>query len=601
MSRPETNLLESLTAELSQQLKGYEDQALLEIIRQNRVSQFAQDASELAKFREAIAQGDAKDDLEFLRHFREFVPTTNYEVYRPFIAKFFATPCKEADVKNMFAPGLPYFFAMSSMTSGKSVKTFPKYRPPPHLLHHPLYLALPPSEGITLSPASLRYSQILQIDCEDGQSKQVTVCSLSIGFLRMAMNWDTEYDNERLDLWLPGLTDPYAISLVKSYRAFFVLNALFALADRRVTIIRFFFANVFVIFLQYVEDEWSLLVDCIEKGIIPDVENLGHLRAPLEQHLNPNPLRAAELREIGPPGIQGWAVRVWPELTKFVGITGGPAATSVPKACQAQKVYYRTNSNRHQITHTLGPSVLTQSPGYGSTEGGVAITYHKGDPKTDLKVVFVDAVTEFLDVGSNEPSERVLSIWELVAGGHYEPVLTTRNGLWRYRLGDVITVKGFAPDDGLPVINYLHRREGGLVMAFGTTCTESQLTNVIVSAAKRWIGQIIDFTIVGDNRDTPITYGYLVEIGGEVGKQARMATQQTFEDLMAANDEFRTAFWQGRARKPTIRLLEKGTFAEYRQQKCNRTNVSISQVKVPVVLSDPTSREWLLQQVVIEL
>lgn len=81
---------------------------------------------------------------------------------------------------------------------------------------------------------------------------------------------------------MPGQTDPYAISLVKSYRAFFVLNALFALADRRVTIIRFFFANVFVIFLQYIEDEWTLLVDCIEKGIIPEIEDLGPLRAPLE-------------------------------------------------------------------------------------------------------------------------------------------------------------------------------------------------------------------------------------------------------------------------------------------------------------------------------
>lgn len=38
-------------------------------------------------------------------------------------------------------------------------------------------------------------------------------------------------------------------------------------------------------------------------------------------------------------------------------------------------------------------------------------------------------------------------------------------------------------------------------MAFGTTCTESQLTDAIVSAANRWIGQIMDFTIVGDDRD----------------------------------------------------------------------------------------------------
>jgi len=296
----DTDLLGSLTAELTQQLKNYEDQALLEMIRPNLATQFVQDAPELAKFREAIAQNCSVDDKDFLRIFREFIPITNYETYKPFIAKFFATPCKEANVKDMFAPGLPYFFAMSSMTSGKSVKTFPRYRPPPHLVHNPLYLALPQSEGTTLSPASMRYSQILKIDCEDGQSKQVTVCSLSIGFLRMAMNWDPEHDNERLDLWrkpvvslslvhtdpsqisVPGQTDPYAISLAKSYRAFFVLNALFALADRRVTIIRFFFANVFVIFLQYIEDEWSLLIDCIEKGIIPDVENLDHLRAPLE-------------------------------------------------------------------------------------------------------------------------------------------------------------------------------------------------------------------------------------------------------------------------------------------------------------------------------
>ncbi|KAG2367157.1 GH3 auxin-responsive promoter [Suillus spraguei] len=584
MSRPETDLLDSLSPELSQLLKDRSDRALLEFIRPNSASQFAQDASELAKFREAIAQGDPEDDQEFLRSFREFVPTTNYESYRPFIAKFFAIPCKEVDVKNMFAPGLPYFLAMSSMTSGKSVKIFPRYRPPPHLLHHPLYLALPPSEGITLSPASLKYSQILTIDCDDGQSKQMAVCSVSTGCLRMEMNWDVEHDNERLDLSTPGQTGPCAISLVKSYRAFFVLNALFALADRRVTIIRFFFANVFVNFLQYVEDEWSLLVDCIEKGVIPDVENLDHLRAPLEKHLNPNPLRATELRKIGPPGIQGWAVRVWPHLTKFVGITGGPAAASVFK-----------------VTHALGPSVSIQAPGYGSSEGGIAITYHKGDVKTDFKVVFVDVVTEFLDVRSNEPSERVLSIWELVPGGHYEPLLTTRNGLWKYRLGDVVTVKGFAPDDGLPIINYLHRREGGLVMAFGTTCTESQLTDAIVSAANRWIGQIIDFTIVGDDRDTPITYGYLVEIGGEMGSDAKMGTQQTFEDLMAANNEFRNAFWQGRARKPTIRLLKKGTFAEYRKQKCDNANISISQVKVPVVLSDLKFREWFLERVVVEL
>ncbi|KAG1718163.1 uncharacterized protein EDB91DRAFT_1352061 [Suillus paluster] len=125
---------------------------------------------------------------------------------------------------------------------------------------------------------------------------------MSIGYLRMVMKRD-----DRLNFLVK--TDSYVVSLVKCYRASFVLNALFALADRRVTV-RFLFANIFVNFLQYVEDEWPLLVGCIEKGIIPDVEDLGHLRTfrgHIFKHLIPKP-RAAELREIGPPGIQGWAV-----------------------------------------------------------------------------------------------------------------------------------------------------------------------------------------------------------------------------------------------------------------------------------------------------
>ncbi|KAG2107325.1 GH3 auxin-responsive promoter [Suillus cothurnatus] len=584
MTCPDTDLLHSLSAELSQRLKDLMDQALLGFIRPNSVSQFAQHASELANFREAMAQKNSNDDIEFLRSFREFIPTTNYDPYRPFIAKFFATPCKESDVQNMFAPGLPYCLAVSSTTSGKAPKTFPIYQPAPHLLHHPLYLSLRHSEGSILSPSSLSFGQALKMDFEDGHSSKVLpVCSVTVGFLRMQMNWHVEHDKDRIDLWVPGRTDPYAISLVKSYRAFFILNALFALADRRVTTIRFLFASVFVNFLQYVEDEWPLLIDCIEKGIIPDMENLDHFRESLEKHFTPNPLRAAELREIGPPGMQGWAVRVWPDLKKFIGITGGPAAASIPK-----------------VTHILGPSVVMQAPCYGSSECYIAMPYFNGDPNTDFKVVPIDGVTEYLDVHSNEPSERVLSAWELVTGGHYEPVLTTRNGLWRYRIGDVVTVKGFAPDDGLPVINYLHRRDGSLGLAYGSTCTESQLTNAIVSASTRWIGQIIDFTIVADDRDTPVTYGYLVEIGGEIGKDAKVATQQTFEALMT-NNEYHMAFWQGRARKPTIRVVERGTFTEYRRQKCDKTNVSMGQVKVPIVLSDPSFKEWFLQNVIMEL
>jgi auxin responsive GH3 family protein len=117
-------------------------------------------------------------------------------------------------------------------------------------------------------------------------------------------------------------------------------------------------------------------------------------------------LFTAELRDIGPPGMQGWAVHVWPDLKNFIGITGGPAAASIPRVCQLWNVYY---SKQRKVTHILGPSVVMQASCYGSSECYIAMPYFNGDPNTDFKVVPIDGVTEYLDVHSNEPSERVLS------------------------------------------------------------------------------------------------------------------------------------------------------------------------------------------------
>jgi hypothetical protein len=203
MSPPASDLLDSLPADLSQDLEEHINQVLLDFIRPNSASQFAQNAPELAKFREAIAaQGNPKDNIEFIRHFRELVPITSYEPYEPFVAKFFASPCREVDVKDMFAPGLPCFLAISSATSGKESKFFARYRPPPQYLQHPIYLAVSTSGGTMLAPSSLRYSKVLKIDREDGQSSQeFVVCSVSSGFVRMQMNWDVENDLNRLDVW----------------------------------------------------------------------------------------------------------------------------------------------------------------------------------------------------------------------------------------------------------------------------------------------------------------------------------------------------------------------------------------------------------------
>lgn len=84
------------------------------------------------------------------------------------------------------------------------------------------------------------------------------------------------------------------------------------------------------------------------------------------------------------------------------------------------------------------------------------------------------------------------------------------------------------------------------------------------------------------------------------GNDASMAPQHISEVLMASSYGYRITFWQGLIRKPTIHLVEKGTFANFRKWKCDK-GASMAQVKVPVILSDETSKEWLLKKVLMEL
>ena len=50
----------------------------------------------------------------------------------------------------------------------------------------------------------------------------------------------------------------------------------------------------------------------------------------------------------------------------------------------------------------------------------------------------VEVFYEFLDV--DDPGALPVPAWETVAGKVYELIITSSNGLWRYRLGDTVRV-----------------------------------------------------------------------------------------------------------------------------------------------------------------
>ena len=86
-----------------------------------------------------------------------------------------------------------------------------------------------------------------------------------------------------------------------------------------------------------------------------------------------------------------------------------------------------------------------------------------------------------------------------------------------------------------------------------------------------------------------------------IGPNAHAARQKAFEALLSTNDDHQSEFDAGRLRQPTIRIVKPGTFSEYRQWRGERLNTGIGQIKVPVVMVDLASIEWMEERVVKEL
>ncbi|KAF8836527.1 hypothetical protein BDN67DRAFT_1014640 [Paxillus ammoniavirescens] len=397
--------------------------------------------------------------------------------------------------------------------------------------------------------------------------------------LRMSAGWNVDSDESRMSVIMPGQAAPWAASLITRHQSFLIIHALFCLACRDLERLATTFAPVFMDIMRHVDDEWDMLLTCIRDGTIPDLEGIDHVRAHLQVHLHANPGRATELREIGSPfSCAGWAARVWPKMRMLVAVGSGPYAFVLPK-----------------VRSVLGPTIAIRGRGYGATESVFAACY---EDHLDTFVLQTEDVVEFLDAAAEETHQNILQPWDLEAGKQYQVVLTTRDGLWRYPLGDIIEIVGFDTNGGSPVFKYTRRKSLSIRFPHALI-SESDLVSAIQAISSEDIIQVQEFTVVLDDRELPATPGYFVE--GPLGTKPHFARQKLFEALDATNIAHQRALDNGRIRLPTIRIVKPGTFMEYRQRKGKRLNFGAGQIKVPVVLSESASKEWLEERVVQEL
>ncbi|KAF9238202.1 GH3 auxin-responsive promoter [Melanogaster broomeanus] len=519
------------------------------------------------------------------------VPVMTYEEYRPFIARFqeFVEPdvVPISKVNNLFAPGLPAFIAHSSGTSGGLPKWFAKYGLHPNGKRTCCAVMgnVRPkiSNGTLCVISSLLSKKVLMLTDPSGETViRIPVCPVSTGTARIHSGREVSSDRSLLLLREPNVTNPFAVYFIQNFKTFMIMNILFALADRQLGCISCVFATVLRDFYRIMEENWDLLIHSIENGVIPDLEGLDGLKEHLQAYLLRDPRRADELRAVGrETAPDGWMKRLWPNLRRIVATTSGAYATIVP-----------------EMRHYLGPDIEIHGMGITATESYYALPYHSLDAEL-YRLSDGDDFVEFLPLGENREPSLLKPPWEVVAGESYEVFLTTHDGLWRYAVGDIVTVVGFDPRDGQPVICFAGRTSGDFRLQH-TVIPEKDVIDAI-RAAQPYTGAIVEFTATADFRKADVCHGFFIELQDELGPEACLAPEIVKTHLCSANFNYAKDVEGGRVGPPTIRVVRKGTFMEYREWKITQMGTGLVQTKVPVVTWDKELVAWLEERVDAEL
>ncbi|KAF9466377.1 GH3 auxin-responsive promoter [Collybia nuda] len=586
----------TLTPKLAVLLKQRLGALLQYLVTTNSKTIYYKEATLLADFREALAKiagppevVESIDSQVLLETFSSTLPLSGYDDYRPFISRFMEPPRYNSKVSNLFAPGLPAFVVTSSGTSGGAAKYLPKYR-------HPLSKLSSTIDGMkAVTPTvkhggthciifNLRYSELLDV-LDDGAKeatvfKKIPLCLGSSAAFRSHYQWSAENDEALMATKVPNNTSPLAVCFIHSYRTSLLMHALFALEDESLELINTLFATIFLDFVRLIEEYWEPLLQAINDGRVPDFEGAESVKHHLQSQLKPNPRRATKLRAIGNDSSSpGWVKRLWPRLERVLGNASGMFGRVVP-----------------QIKHHLGPQVPIESVGLTSSEGWIAKVY---DPKRDIYKMASDDIFEYLELDRPETKDSLSQSWEVEVGKHYELIMTTRDGLWRYRLGDVVEIAGFDPVDGQPLIRYSERRNVSM-RASGEFVTEKELQDAI-QAQDNVLGSVVEFTTVLDDRFVPRAYGFLVELQGPPGHDASTVPERLHNYLLGANDTYAEFFSRNVLSIPTVRILERGAFRSYREWKTQSSPSGSGQIKVPTVIYNVDIRDWLLERVVDEV
>ncbi|XP_051148250.1 jasmonoyl--L-amino acid synthetase JAR6-like [Andrographis paniculata] len=362
---------------------------------------------------------------------------------------------------------------------------------------------------------------------------------------------------------------PDAVIFGPDFRQSSYCHLLLALVSRcQIQLIASTFAFTIVHAFRSFEIDWQNLVADIRHGRLPAARiTAPGIRAAVSELLGPNPELADEIhRACAAAASRNWygiIPAVFPNAKYVYAIMTGSMEPYIGK-----------------LRQYAGDLPLVAGD-YGASEGWIGANIRpKRPPESVTFVVRPDiGYFEFIPMNDEEESSCPVGLTEVEIGREYEVVITNVAGLYRYKLGDIVKIKGF--HNSTPELEFVCRKNVVLTINMDKN-TEKDLQIATEEAARVLTAEkyeVVDFTSRVDFSTEPAHYVIFWEVSGDPAEEL---LQECCNCLDMA---FKDAGYVSSRKVNTIGALElkvmkKGTFQKIMDHYIGLGAV-VSQFKTP--------------------
>ena len=340
--------------------------------------------------------------------------------------------------------------------------------------------------------------------------------------------------------WISNV--PFAVTQIKDAETRRYLHWRFALEMEQMSFIGTTYPLPLLVFATMLYHSSERLIRDIANGTLdPGLALSNEQRQALEERLQPQPARATQL-DILAQQEGGLRPRfVWPDLNWLYTVHG--------------PVYQLYEA---QLKDWYGQEFIWGMP-YIAAEGIIGIPF-EADSYRHLPTIDVSFLEFIAETSWGKDQPQTCLIRELQIGTRYEVVLSGWNGLYRYRLGDVVEPDVNVHD--VPTLRVVSRR-GGMLSIVSEKMTETMIVSAVIRCEQALQILFRDFIVDIDNTVIPARY----RLWGELESTQANVTQIHTEldnSLCSINVIYSMLRNDREIGSPIVKLVPSGTFERYR-------------------------------------